>query len=539
MLRHTTASPLARPATRAGMRALRRATLACACLLAPTAAVAQASPYLPLDDPRLPLLEHLIARGDIADPSPFVRPFRRADAARVLAEADSGGPGGDAIHRLWLEMVREDGKDDGEGGPRALRADTADEWAHWRVEVRAGGEAYRFARRDEQHPAGVGNLRPYGDIRLEALVGPIALVSRPAAEPRLLDDPDWPGRKDLKFTGRMVDAYASAQFRWGSIFYGQMDRNWGPVGMPGIGLSNAAYPRTEAALDIGTRTLRLQATAAELRDAANPAGAEPIHRYFFAHRLGLRLSDRVNLGLWETVVLAGPARNFDGRYRNPLSLLVLANEYGQGDDGNALIGLDLAWRAFGRTTVETQLGIDDIQYQDRGSPTRYPDRWALTVAAHGPLARSFAWRALYTRATSLAFRTLDSTQNFTDAGVGLGRNFDDMDQVTLRVTAPWRDRWLFTPEATLIRQGEGAIDLPVPPAGTVAAGETPQIFIGTVERTWRLALAVSGREGPFDLQADAGWHHVVNAGHVPGATANRFVGRIQALLRFAAGGPLH
>src|SRR5690348_2222528 len=133
MLRHTSASPFARLAARA---------LACVCVLAPARLSAQASPYLPLDDPRLPLIEHLIARGDIADPSPFVRPFRRADAARVLAQADSGGPGGDVIHRLWLALVREDGKDDGEGGPRALRADTTEEWAHWRAEVRAGGEAY-------------------------------------------------------------------------------------------------------------------------------------------------------------------------------------------------------------------------------------------------------------------------------------------------------------------------------------------------------------------------------------------------------------
>ena len=51
------------------------------CLALTSPLRAQASPYVPLDDPRLPLLEHLIARGDIDDPSPMVRPFRRADAA--------------------------------------------------------------------------------------------------------------------------------------------------------------------------------------------------------------------------------------------------------------------------------------------------------------------------------------------------------------------------------------------------------------------------------------------------------------------------
>ena len=61
--------------------------------LASARGAAQSSPYLPLDDPRLPLLEHLIARGDIADPSPMVRPFRRADALRVLAGADTARRG--------------------------------------------------------------------------------------------------------------------------------------------------------------------------------------------------------------------------------------------------------------------------------------------------------------------------------------------------------------------------------------------------------------------------------------------------------------
>ena len=73
--------------------------------LAPTRGAAQSSPYLPLDDPRLPLLEHLIARGDIADPSPMVRPFTRADALRVLADADTGGPASaELIRRLRAEL---------------------------------------------------------------------------------------------------------------------------------------------------------------------------------------------------------------------------------------------------------------------------------------------------------------------------------------------------------------------------------------------------------------------------------------------------
>src|SRR5690606_35004230 len=68
---------------------VRRVFLALIPVLLASPLAAQASPYIPLDDPSLPLLEHLIARGEIEDPSPMIRPFRRADAARVLAAADT------------------------------------------------------------------------------------------------------------------------------------------------------------------------------------------------------------------------------------------------------------------------------------------------------------------------------------------------------------------------------------------------------------------------------------------------------------------
>src|SRR5688572_10337087 len=89
------------------MPRLRHAWLAAALLgaLAPARGAAQSSPYIPLDDPRLPLLEHLIARGDIADPSPMVRPFRRADALRVLSGADTAGEAGaELVRRLWEDL---------------------------------------------------------------------------------------------------------------------------------------------------------------------------------------------------------------------------------------------------------------------------------------------------------------------------------------------------------------------------------------------------------------------------------------------------
>jgi hypothetical protein len=479
--------------------------------LAPVRGAAQASPYLPLDDLRLPLLEHLIARGDIADPSPMVRPFRRADALRTLTGADTSGQSTAALIRQLRTELQEP--------PDPQR---------WLVSARAGVQTYSHIRRDLLHPLGPDGARPYAELLGEAALGPFALVSRLAAEPRITDDPEWPGRRDLDLAWRMADAYLSAQFKYGSVFYGQMDRNWGPVGIEGIGLSDYGYSDPELAFEIGVDAVRLAGLARSLEDARDSTGAR-IHRYFFAHRLGVRVSDRLRLGLWETTVLAGADRELDGRYRNPLSLLLLANQYGLGADGNVLFGVDARYRAGKGTTFEAQLGIDDLQYENTSGADRYPNRWAFTLAAHGPLGSRLAWRGLYTQASSLAFRTLDPFENLTDGGVGLGRNFADMDRVTVTVSVPAGTRWLLTPELTLQRQGEGDINDPFP-ATPDEAGAVPQLFIGTVERTWRAAVAISGRQGPLDLRATAGLHHVVNAGNQEGDTENRFVGRLQATL---------
>ena len=102
---------------------------------------------------------------------------------------------------------------------------------------------------------------------------------------------------------------------------------------------------------------------------------------------------------------------------------------------------------------------------------------------------------------------------------------------------PVGTRWLLTPELTVLRQGEGQITDPFPATGA-EAGDIPQLFIGVVERTYRAAVGVSGRQGPLDLRASAGVHHVVNADHQEGRTVNRFEGRLQATLGLSRGGTL-
>ncbi|HLS48151.1 MAG TPA: hypothetical protein VK012_06500 [Gemmatimonadales bacterium] len=495
---------------------VRRVFLALVPVLLAGPLFAQASPYIPLDDPSLPLLEHLIARGDIDDPSPMIRPFRRADAARVLAAADTAPQ---TRNGALIAELRQRYADPG-----------TETW--WAAGVRGGAQAYTTPRRDLFHPVGDGSGNPYAEVSLQAGFGPLVASTRPAVEPRVTDDPDWPGRRNVDVAGRLVEGYLAGQFKYARFLYGQLDHNWGPTGLPGIPLSNYGYERQGLLLEVGNRKVRLSALATDLRDGPDSAGVNT-HRYYFVHRLAVRLSNRVELAAWEGNILAGPDRNFDTRYRNPLSFGYLANTVGLGDRGNEILGLDVTVRPSSGLALEGQLAIDDFWYQDRD---RNRDRWALTVGARGRAPAGASWRLLYSQVSSLALRAFNRAENFTDAGTGIGRNFSDNDQITIQLAVPVRSSWLFSPDLTLFRQGEGRIEDPYPVQPELSG--TRALFIGVVEKTWRAGLRMSGQEGPFALSADAGLHHVTNAGHVAGASDTRFEARVQATVGISWSGEI-
>ncbi len=485
--------------------------------LAATSVAAQATPYLTLDDPRLPLLEHLIARGDVEDPSPMIRPFTIGEAIRVLTAADTapGRSSGALIHRLREQLTLPPGE----------------QW--WRFETRLAGEAYTQKRRDPLHLGGPGTENPYFDIGGWAAFGPVVGAVRPAVQPSLIGDPDWPNHEQQNVTTHLIEGYLSGQWKFLRVDFGQLDRNWGPVGLPGIPISNVGYERHALALELGNRVLRLQAVGVDLRQQPDSLG-QTVNRFFFAHRLSARLSNRVQAALWETLVISGVGRTFELPFANPLSPSVLTNSFGiAGTGSNVMIGTDLTWRFRGRATFQAQLALDDFWFNHRNQKQ---DRWGLTLMAYGPLGKRLGWRAAYTQVSSLALRTQNPQENFTDLGVGIGRNFSDMDQAWAWVQIPVADRWLVTPEAVFQRQGEGKIDTPYPLPDANGNQITPMFLIGTVEKTARIGVSVSGTEGPVDLVGSLGFNHVVNDQNQPGVTANRVVARIFFALKWGRQG---
>jgi hypothetical protein len=178
-----------------------------------------------------------------------------------------------------------------------------------------------------------------------------------------------------------------------------------------------------------------------------------------------------------------------------------------------------------------QFLLDDVQIDRKTPGDSEPPSYGLTAGVETNV-RGISWTAFYTQVANLTYRTPNPAETVERRFVGLGRNFSDYDQLTLRARVLVGPGVLLTPEATVLRQGQGDFRLPFPPVSGYDTTKT--IFQGVVERTVRLALSANWDRGPrgWGLAGNGGVHFIHNAGHVTGATDTKWVGGIAVTYRF-------
>ena len=499
-----------------------------ASMFTPKALSAQeASPYVPLQHSTMPYVEHLIARSVIADPTPLTRPLRRADLVRVLRAVDTltvSDQEARTVRRLVAALEPE------EHGPR------------YRVAGDFGIAAATYARRDplaaidESGPrqAGPEHGTVNGGLDIAFQLGRVVAVAHPYFDTRLRYDPDWYGYKKRVVAGRTSESYVSAQWSSAELFFGRLDRNWGPSRIQGLLLSDDPYGLDHLAIALGTPNFQLQAIATQL-DEGDSAGTV-VHRYMEQHRIWFRPHPSWTFALWEGSVLSGPDRTFEPWYLNIMNLGVLEriNMHAAANSPNrkvtSFLGFDFERR--GAATVLAQLMLGDIQIDRKTATDLKPPSYGFTVGAKGGLGfSSVAWILFYTRVTNLTYRNEDSLEVPLYHLLGTGRDFADYDQATLQLGFLPCPGLLAQPELTLLRQGQGDPRLSLPPAS--AYPTTPTIFQGVVEHTLRVALSGTyATSEQLSLSFNAGVHHVTNFQHVTGDTRTRFVGSVGLSYRF-------
>src|SRR5439155_167715 len=201
------------------------------------------------------------------------------------------------------------------------------------------------------------------------------------------------------------------------------------------------------------------------------------HRFFVVHRLLWRPGAATTLGFWEGGIAAGHARTLEPWFANILNVGLLV-EYDRNITVNSLLGVDFESR-LGGVKLFAQALLDDIQVDRQAASDSEPPSYGVTLGAE-TVVQGVVITGFYTQVANLTYRTPNPAEAVESRLVGLGRNFSDYDQLTLRASLLAGPGVLVQPEATLLRQGEGDFRLPYPPVA--AYGTTPTLFAGDVER---------------------------------------------------------
>lgn len=182
-----------------------------------------------------------------------------------------------------------------------------------------------------------------------------------------------PGRGYVSFKGDHAEFdETSAELTYTNgpvtLLYGRGKNQWGRGKRGTLGMSGYAAPYDMLRLETEFWRLRYVFAAAEIEQYPpvaqfyyNPpagifADSVTVAKRFAAHRLEFDLTDRLNLGFYETVIYGG---RWDLSYLNPLMFLRGA-EHTNGDHDNAAMGMDFRLFVHRSHSIYGELFIDDI-----------------------------------------------------------------------------------------------------------------------------------------------------------------------------------
>jgi hypothetical protein len=475
--------------------------------------------YVPVDDPAYAFVDALLVRGALPTLSTLERPYtaRQIREAMAASRTDAGGKAIGAWRRALDRALRRFERPAG---------DSSRAWLQATAGVALTGQS--SARRELMLADATSGAYPALFSRGQVGTGPIVGSWRATADRRLWLDPDFTGSKKRYLSGRMDDAYLSAQWRYGELFLGRQGRNWGPPPLVGLQLGQYAYSYDHLYGTIGPRALRLSTLLARLDDdgeGPTPFSPALVQRYLAIHRLAARRGG-LEVALSEAVVYGGPGRGFELAYANPLNVFMLS-QYNEGKTSNVSYGLDVAYRTGRRGTYSGQFMYDDFQIDDCEPGCEEPPAYALSVVAEGvPLVGPHRAFASYTRVSNLAYRTPQPFESYRAFDVGIGRAFSDYDEARVGIDVAVVPGATSRVYGAYRRQGEGDYRLPYPTPEQYAS--TPELLQGVPMYVARLAVEGGIQPSPsLSLTADLGINQWSNENHLRGASRNRVEGRLR------------
>jgi hypothetical protein len=381
-----------------------------------------ATPTVPLDDPVYERLDRLDALGRLPGEVLGFRPLSRREVGRLLAAAgeSAGEFGAGAREMRWFER-----------GAIALAATNSrpDSIRRDNGLGRIDGVTHPLVAGREGLPYADGATLAFGTEHAVAPFRSLALAARTDARLFVSDD-DEAG--DASFRS----LYARATFGNLVIQAGRDALAWGAAPERGLLLSRNARP-LDAVVVTSETPYRLPwllrhagPTRIGLAVAALGGDRTPAHAYLVATRGSFRLHPRLELGLWDTLILGGEGAP------QPTVLEILHEIFpfsrsGLDEDlSDHRIAIDTRWQL-----VPGQLLVYHESFLEDGfRPAPWGDGWdviGLTVGAYLPSVGpdgTWDWRVEFTHLPAVAYRHGRWTSGYTFGrrliGNGLGPDAD-------------------------------------------------------------------------------------------------------------------
>lgn len=177
-----------------------------------------------------------------------------------------------------------------------------------------------------------------------------------------------------------------------------------------------------------------QMTAEVIGNRTGLYGTLPFPRKYLAlHRLGMNITPRLQLGLFESITYGEPGGRFDLNYLNPIIFYRAVEQQG-GSGGNALLGMDLRWLPLRGVSFYAQGVIDEFVISEmRSGENWWGNKYALQFGAEYANALGITnldLQAEYNRVRPYTYAHQDLFRSYTHyeqpLAHPLGANFEEV-----------------------------------------------------------------------------------------------------------------
>lgn len=369
----------------------------------------------------------------------------------------------------------------------------------WKDDV-GGEETEETVTESEESLRAVGS----GWVEVSMTHG-LSLSHRFRVDSNVEEDPGFLGRPWRDDVGGYV-ANGYGRLRLGPLdaVLGRDKLSWGPGASGSLVLSDVApaFDMVSVSFNLG----RVRAAGfftrlddLELRRAIFYAGdslqsGDLIERYLSGHRIDIRVTPTLQIGLSETIVYGGPDRDFELGYVNPLNFFY-SHQWNVGENDNPIWCLDACWWPVPRVQVYGQFLVDDYQFEHEGEKDEEPPEIGFLLGVHSgePLGlEGVSVSAEYARVNPWTYNQPLPWNRYTHGGALLGHPLGpDADAFYVRVDKWFRKDISARLDYRFMRHGETSVesDWPVPIAGPWGEASFPEGFpLGVAAKSHRLGL---------------------------------------------------